>query len=94
MQTRLAIACLDATRRSAPWNCRAFGRRARSIVETVKAICRMCHGGCGTIMTVKDGMIEKVVGDPDNPINDGPLCSKGGRPRSSSSTTRTASTTR
>ena len=50
------------------------------IVETVKAICRMCHGGCGTIVTVKDGIVDKVVGDPDNPINDGLLCSKGGRP--------------
>src|SRR5260370_11842459 len=50
------------------------------IVETVKAICRMCHGGCGTIVTVKDGVVEKVVGDPDNPVNDGLLCSKGGRP--------------
>ena len=65
------------------------------IVETVKAICRMCHGGCGTIVTVKDGIVDKVVGDPDNPINDGVLCSKArhGR-RSSSSTIPTASTTR
>ena len=40
----------------------------------------MCHGGCGTIISVKDGVVESVVGDPDNPVNDGLLCSKGGKP--------------
>jgi len=50
------------------------------VIETVKAICRMCHGGCGTIITVEDGVVAKVVGDPGNPINEGLLCSKGGRP--------------
>jgi anaerobic selenocysteine-containing dehydrogenase len=61
------------------------------IVETVKAICRMCHGGCGTIITLKDGIVEKVVGDPDNPVNDGLLCSKGGVRLSSNSTILTGS---
>lgn len=45
----------------------------------LKAICRMCHGGCGTIATVEDGVVTKVVGDPDNPINLGKLCAKAGR---------------
>jgi anaerobic selenocysteine-containing dehydrogenase len=47
---------------------------------TAKAICRMCHGGCGTVITVEDGAITKVAGDPDNPINLGKLCSKAGLP--------------
>jgi len=49
-------------------------------VETFKAVCRMCHGGCGTIVERVDGKITKVSGDPDHPINRGLLCAKAGRP--------------
>ena len=49
-------------------------------VETFKAVCRMCHGGCGTIVRRVDGRITEVVGDPDHPINHGLLCSKAGLP--------------
>lgn len=45
----------------------------------IKATCRMCHGGCGTIATVRDGVVEKVVGDPDHPVNLGKLCVKAGK---------------
>src|SRR5436309_6490846 len=48
------------------------------VVETFKAICRMCHGGCGTIIHMVNGTIRKVVGDKANPINKGALCSKAG----------------
>jgi anaerobic selenocysteine-containing dehydrogenase len=47
-------------------------------VQQFKAVCRMCHGGCGTIVEMVDGIIKKVTGDPDNPINRGQLCSKAG----------------
>jgi anaerobic selenocysteine-containing dehydrogenase len=50
-----------------------------SRTRRIKAICRMCHGGCGTVVTVEDGIVTKVVGDPDNPINRGKLCAKAGR---------------
>jgi anaerobic selenocysteine-containing dehydrogenase len=43
----------------------------------VKSHCRMCHGGCGVIVFVKDGKVAKVSGDPECPINHGTLCSKG-----------------
>ncbi len=43
----------------------------------VKSHCRMCHGGCGVIVYVKDGRAAKIAGDPDCPINHGTLCSKG-----------------
>jgi len=46
----------------------------------VKAVCRMCHGGCGTLVTVRDGVVESVRGDPDHPVNRGKLCSKAGAP--------------
>jgi anaerobic selenocysteine-containing dehydrogenase len=43
----------------------------------VKSHCRMCHGGCGVLVYVKEGRIAKIAGDPDCPINHGTLCSKG-----------------
>jgi anaerobic selenocysteine-containing dehydrogenase len=46
--------------------------------ETVRAVCRNCHGGCGTIVRIVDGVIREVRGDPSNPINRGKLCSKAG----------------
>lgn len=46
--------------------------------QEFRAVCRMCHGGCGTIVEMVDGVITKVTGDPDNPINFGALCSKAG----------------
>ncbi len=33
-----------------------------------------CHDGCGVLYYVKDGKLEKVEGDPDNPFNQGTLC--------------------
>jgi anaerobic selenocysteine-containing dehydrogenase len=48
--------------------------------QVVRAICRMCHGGCGTLVTIKDGVVTDVAGDPDNPVNRGKLCSKAGAP--------------
>jgi anaerobic selenocysteine-containing dehydrogenase len=43
----------------------------------VRSHCRMCHGGCGVYVFVKDEKIAKIIGDPDCPINHGTLCSKG-----------------
>jgi len=45
--------------------------------EVIKSHCRLCHGGCGVLIYLKDGKIEKIAGDPDCPINHGTLCSKG-----------------
>jgi anaerobic selenocysteine-containing dehydrogenase len=52
----------------------------RETPDLERAICRMCHGGCGTVITMKDGRMTKVEGDPLNPINLGKLCSKAGVP--------------
>ena len=43
----------------------------------VKSYCRMCHGGCGVLVYLKDGRVEKIAGDPECPINHGTLCPKG-----------------
>ncbi|MEW5919414.1 MAG: molybdopterin-dependent oxidoreductase [Bacillota bacterium] len=45
--------------------------------SVVKSHCRMCHGGCGVFVFVKDGKVARITGDPDCPINHGTLCSKG-----------------
>ena len=45
--------------------------------SVVKSHCRMCHGGCGVIVYVKDGKVAKIAGDPDCPIAHGTLCTKG-----------------
>lgn len=45
--------------------------------KVVKSHCRMCHGGCGVLVYVKDGKVKKIAGDPDCPINHGTLCTKG-----------------
>lgn len=41
-----------------------------------KSACRMCHGGCGVLVSVTDGRITKIVGDPDSPLNRGKICIK------------------
>lgn len=33
-----------------------------------------CHDNCGVLMYVKDGKLEKIEGDPENPYNQGRLC--------------------
>ena len=35
-----------------------------------------CHINCGVLLYVKDGKLEKVEGDPDNPYNRGRLCNR------------------
>ncbi|MBT4587823.1 MAG: molybdopterin-dependent oxidoreductase [Rhodospirillaceae bacterium] len=42
-----------------------------------KSTCRMCHGGCGTLIHVKDREVVKVEGNPDSPLNEGRLCPMG-----------------
>jgi len=40
-------------------------------------VCGLCHTNCGMKLTVKNGRIDKVKGDPDHPSNSGALCVKG-----------------
>ena len=50
--------------------------RIRRGKETT-TICCYCGVGCGAIVTAYDDGIIKIEGDPDHPINEGALCSKG-----------------
>jgi formate dehydrogenase major subunit len=40
-------------------------------------ICPYCGTGCGMIAAVQEGKLVNLEGDPDHPINQGALCSKG-----------------
>ena len=42
-----------------------------------KSACRMCHGGCGALLHVEDGRVNRLEGDPENPMNRGKLCALG-----------------
>jgi anaerobic selenocysteine-containing dehydrogenase len=45
--------------------------------KVIKSTCGICQIGCGVLVHVKDGRITKVEGDPESPLNEGVLCSKG-----------------
>lgn len=40
-------------------------------------ICPYCSVGCGLIVYAENGKVINTEGDPDHPINEGTLCSKG-----------------
>ncbi len=45
--------------------------------KVTSTICPYCGVGCGALVTAAGGKILNVEGDPDHPINEGTLCSKG-----------------
>lgn len=45
--------------------------------DKTTSICPFCGVGCGLIAHTKGGKLVNVEGDPDHPINQGSLCSKG-----------------
>src|SRR5512144_2235511 len=47
-----------------------------SATET-RTVCPYCSVGCGIIVHTKDGKVVNAEGDPEHPINEGTLCSKG-----------------
>jgi formate dehydrogenase major subunit len=40
-------------------------------------ICPFCAVGCGAVVAAQNGRVLNIEGDPDHPINEGSLCSKG-----------------
>jgi anaerobic selenocysteine-containing dehydrogenase len=47
-----------------------------SVEKIIKTTCKSCHGGCGVMVTVRDGVITHIEGNPDAPTR-GTMCSKG-----------------
>jgi formate dehydrogenase major subunit len=43
----------------------------------VPSVCPYCAVGCGQIVSVRDGQIVNIEGNPDSPISRGTLCPKG-----------------
>ena len=41
------------------------------------SVCPFCAVGCGTIVKSLDNKLVQIEGDPEHPINQGALCSKG-----------------
>jgi formate dehydrogenase major subunit len=41
------------------------------------SVCPYCAVGCGTLISVRDGKVINIEGNPDSPINRGTLCPKG-----------------
>jgi formate dehydrogenase major subunit len=46
-------------------------------VGETPTICPFCAVGCGAIVAAQNGRVLNIEGDPDHPINQGSLCSKG-----------------
>ena len=44
--------------------------------KQILTTCKSCHGGCGVIVTVEDGVIVHIQGNPDS-LTRGTMCSKG-----------------
>lgn len=45
--------------------------------KQVPSVCPYCAVGCGQIITVADGKVVDIQGNPDSPVNEGTLCPKG-----------------
>ena len=56
--------------------CKSTAKKLKGAKETT-TICPYCAAGCGIIVAARDGSVINIEGDPDHPINQGTLCSKG-----------------
>lgn len=45
--------------------------------RVVKTVCGFCHTNCGMEIHLKEGIIDKIKGNPEHPVNKGALCPKG-----------------
>src|SRR5574339_250199 len=54
----------------------ATANKLEATTETT-SICPYCGCGCGLVVSTRDGKVINTEGDPDHPINEGALCSKG-----------------
>ncbi|HIE55804.1 MAG TPA: hypothetical protein EYP90_11600, partial [Chromatiaceae bacterium] len=54
-----------------------YSDRAVGRVETKNTTCYMCACRCGIRVTLRDGQIRHIEGNPDHPHNQGVICAKG-----------------
>jgi len=72
----LAAAGVALTGRQGEANADAPQMRTKELKSST-TICPYCAVGCGLIVHTKDGKVVNIEGDPQHPINQGSLCSKG-----------------
>lgn len=51
--------------------------RTRKADEVVRSVCPYCAVGCGQVVSVNQGRVSSIEGDPESPISRGRLCPKG-----------------
>jgi thiosulfate reductase/polysulfide reductase chain A len=56
---------------------RAAKGPAEKGIRTVPTFCDLCFWKCNAIATVKDGVLWKIEGNPDDPLSRGRLCPRG-----------------
>ncbi len=54
-----------------------LGELAITKAKETTSVCGYCSVGCSLIVHAVDGKVINMEGDPDSPINEGTLCSKG-----------------
>lgn len=78
MPTGFRLAWLVLTDEHGPAEpCRVRKPGKGNEMETINTICAYCGTGCGMALTVRDGSIVGIQGDPGHPVNQGELCLKG-----------------
>lgn len=55
----------------------AAAAATESETKKIRTMCRACLNNCGMVAHVKDGVVIKLEGDPDDPMNKGAACAKG-----------------
>lgn len=74
--TSLSVMLADQLFDLTPVAARVKTYKIRSAKAT-PTICPYCSCGCGLLAYTENGKLINIEGDPDNPVNQGSLCSKG-----------------
>jgi formate dehydrogenase major subunit len=56
---------------------RVLAPRTHEAERVVPSVCPYCAVGCGQLVSVQDGQVTQIEGDPASPISRGRLCPKG-----------------
>ncbi len=71
-----ALGLSDVILRRSGWAAAVHPAKITDAAVTT-SICPYCGVGCGLVAYTKNGKLIDVEGDPDHPVNQGSLCSKG-----------------
>jgi anaerobic selenocysteine-containing dehydrogenase len=54
-----------------------FDAQSDARIEVKNTTCYMCACRCGIRVTLRDGEVRYIQGNPDHPLNKGVICAKG-----------------